>query len=247
MQAPHPVTAGAPLASSTRPNSRALTATAVVAAVHVALLAVIMTLRHEPVQVALESRVMTAELLPPAPVAAPVALQSIAPPPPQPTPPVHTKPNVQPKPAPTPKPTPTPTPLPQADAPSPTPVAAPDPTPPAPTAPATPPAAAAPAIGKPTMEVSAPKNVSHVECNIGQPDYPTLSKRRHETGTASVRFVIGLSGKLENIELAKSSGFSRLDDAAVAAVHASACKPYLENGQPIRAAFTQPFNFGLTD
>ncbi|MEX3815287.1 energy transducer TonB [Paraburkholderia sp. BR13439] len=247
MQAPHPVTAGAPLASSTRPNSRALTATAVVAAVHVALLAVIMTLRHEPVQVALESHVMTAELLPPAPIAAPAALQSIAPPPPQPTPPVHTKPKVQPKPAPTPKPTPTPTPLPEAAAPSPTPVAAPDPTPPAPAAPATPPAAAAPAIGKQTMDISAPKNVSHLDCNIAHPDYPALSRRRGEAGTAYVHFVVGLTGKLEGIELKKSSGFSRLDDSAVAAVRASACKPYLENGEPVRAAYTQPFNFNLTD
>ncbi|APA85252.1 energy transducer TonB [Paraburkholderia sprentiae WSM5005] len=244
MQAPHSVTTGAPLASFIRPNSRALTATAVVTAVHIALLAVIMTLRHEPVQVALESHVMTAELLP----AAPVALQSIAPPPPRPTPPVYSKPKVQPKPAPTPKPTPTP--LPQATAPSPTPVAAPEPTPPAPAAPATPatpPAAAAPAIGKPTLEISAPKNVSHLDCNVAHPDYPTLSRRRGETGTAYVHFVVGLTGKLEDIELKKSSGFSRLDDAAVAAVRASACKPYLENGEPVRAAYTQPFNFGLTD
>ncbi|MBB5496581.1 energy transducer TonB [Paraburkholderia sp. MM5384-R2] len=240
MQAPHPVSAGAPLASSTRPNSRALTATAIVAAVHVALLAVIMTLRHEPAPVALESHVMTAELLPPAPVAAPVALQSIAPPPSRPTPPVHTRPKAQPKPAPTPKPTPTP--LPQAAAPSPTPVAAPDPTPPAPAAPA-----AAPAIGKPTMEISAPKNVPHLDCNITQPEYPALSRRRGESGTAYVHFVVGLTGKLENIELKKSSGFSRLDDAALAAVRASACKPYLENGEPVRAAYTQPFNFNLTD
>ncbi|WP_233850474.1 energy transducer TonB [Paraburkholderia sp. HD33-4] len=245
MQAPHPVSAGAPLASSTRPNSRALTATAMVAVVHVALLAVIMTLRHEPPPVALESHVMSAELLPPTPLAAPVALQSIAPPPPQPTPPVHTKPKVQPKPAPTPKPTPTP--LPQAAAPSPTPVAAPDPTPPAPAAPTTPPAAAAPATGKPTMEISAPKNVSHLDCNITQPDYPALSRRRGESGTAYVHFVVGLTGKLESIELKKSSGFSRLDDAAVAAVRASTCKPYLENGEPVRAAYTQPYNFNLTD
>ncbi|NML35261.1 energy transducer TonB [Paraburkholderia antibiotica] len=245
MQAPQPVSAGAPLASSPRPNSRALTAVAAVAAIHVALLAVIMTLRQEPAQVALESHVMTAELLPPAPVAAPVALQSVAPPPPRPTPPVHTQPKVQPKPTPTPKPTPAP--LPQADAPSPTPVAAPDPTPPAPAAPAAPPAAAAPAIGRQTMEISAPKNVSHLDCNIGQPDYPTLSRRRGESGTAYVHFVVGLSGKLEDIALKKSSGFSRLDDAALAAVRASACKPYLENGQPVRAAYTQPFNFNLTD
>ncbi|SMG28456.1 energy transducer TonB [Paraburkholderia susongensis] len=244
MQVPHPVSAGAPLASPPRQNSRALTVTAVVAAIHVALLAVIMMLRHEPAPPALESHVMTAELLPPAPTAAPVALQSIAPPP-KPTPPVHTKPKVQPKPVPTPKPAPTP--LPQADAPSPTPVAAADPTPPAPAEPAQPPVAAAPAIGRQTMEIAAPKNVSHVECNIAQPDYPALSRRRGESGTAYVRFVVGLTGKLESVELKKSSGFDRLDDAALAAVRASACKPYLENGQPVRAVYTQPFNFNLTD
>jgi protein TonB len=247
MQASHIASTGAPPASSVRTNSRALTATAIVAGAHVALLAVILSLRNEPVQVALESRVMTAQLLPPAPVAAPVALQSIAPPPPTPTPPVHTQPKVQPKPTPKPKPKPTPTPLHEAAAPSPTPVAAPDPTPPAPAAPATPPAAAAPAISRQTMEISAPKNVSHVECNIAKPDYPSLSRRRGETGTPYVKFVIGLTGKLENIELKKSSGFSRLDDAALDAVRASACKPYLENGQPIRAAFSQPFDFGLDD
>lgn len=216
-----------------------------VAVVHVALLAVIMTLRHEPAPVALESHVMSAELLPPAALATPIALQSIAPPPPQPTPPVHAKPKVQPKPAPTPKPTPTP--LPQAAAPSATPVAAPDPTPPAPAAAATPPAAATPATGKPTMEISAPKNVAHLDCNITQPDYPALSRRRGESGTAYVHFVVGLTGKLESIELKKSSGFSRLDDAALAALRASTCKPYLENGEPVRAAYTQPYNFNLTD
>jgi protein TonB len=243
MQASQTVSAGAAPVSPVRTNSRTLTATAAVAAIHVALLAVIMTLRHEPVQPQLESRVMTAQLLAPAPVAAPAALQSIAPPPPKPTPPVHTKPKVQP----TPKPTPAPTPLPIAAAPSPTPVAAPDPTPPAAAAPAAPAAQAAPAIGRQTMEITAPKNVSHLDCNIAKPDYPALSRRRGEAGTVYVKFVVGLTGKLENIELKKSSGFSRLDDAALAAVHASACRPYLENGQPVRAEHTQPYDFNLTD
>ncbi|MFP3567860.1 energy transducer TonB [Paraburkholderia sp. SIMBA_030] len=245
MSASHTVSAGAAPATSVRMNSRAFTVTAAVAALHVALLAVVLTLRSEPVVRPIESRTMTAELLSPAPVAAPAALQSIAPPPPEPAPPVHTKPKVQLKPAPTPEPTPTP--LPQAAAPSPTPVAAPDPTPPAPAAPAAPAAQAAPAIGRQTMEIAAPKNVSHLDCNIAKPDYPSLSRRRGETGTAYVKFVVGLTGKLENIELKKSSGFSRLDDAALAAVHASACKPYLENGQPIRAAYTQPYDFNLND
>ncbi|WP_345813593.1 energy transducer TonB [Paraburkholderia sp. PREW-6R] len=231
--------------ASHRMNPRALTTTGVVAAIHVALLAVVMTLRHEPAQPALESHVMTAQLLPPAPVAAPVAMQSIAPPPPKPTPPVHTRPKIQPKPAPTPRPTAPP--LPQAAAPSPTPAAAPDPTPPAPPAPAAPSVQAAPATGRQTMEITAPKNVSHLDCNIITPAYPALSRRRGETGTTYVKFVVSLTGKLENIELKKSSGFDRLDDAALSAAHASSCKPYLENGQPVRAAYNLPFVFSLDD
>jgi protein TonB len=231
-----------------RTNSRLVIAIAIVAALHVAALAAVMMLRHEPLQAALESHVMIAQLLPPTPPAQPVAVQSIAPSP-KPAPPVRTKPKVQPKPAPALKPTPmrTPPPLPREASPSPTPVAAADPTPPAPAAAAAPPVAAAPATSRETMEISAPKNVSHVECNIAKPDYPSLSRRRGETGTAYVRFVVGLNGKLESIELKKSSGFSRLDDAALAAVHASACKPYLDNGQPVRAAYSQPFDFSLTD
>ncbi|WP_144154544.1 energy transducer TonB [Paraburkholderia sp. BCC1885] len=238
------VPAGFEPAPSTRRNSRTLTATAAVAAIHLALLAVILSMRHEPPVRPLESRTMTAELLSPAPVAAPVALQSIAPPPPKPTPPVpHVKPKVQPRP--TPKPTPEP--LPMAASPSPTAPAPAEAAPPTSAAPAAPAAAAAPAIGRPTMEISAPKNVSHLDCNIAKPDYPAMSRRRGESGTAYVRFVVGLTGNLENIELKKSSGYDRLDQAALDAVRESSCKPYLENGVPIRAAYTQPYQFGLSD
>ena len=97
------------------------------------------------------------------------------------------------------------------------------------------------------MALAAPKNVSHLDCNIVQPDYPMLSKRRGETGVAYVHFVVGLTGKLENIELKKSSGYSRLDDAALSAMRNSSCKPYMEDGQPVRAAYTQPFDFSLQD
>jgi protein TonB len=208
----------------------------------------VLATRNESVPRALESRTITAELLNPAPVAAPVAIQS-APTPPKPVRPVpQTKPKVQPRP--TPKPAPTP--LPEAAAPSQHEIATPEPAPPAPPAPAPAPAApapatAAPAVGKPTMALSAPKSVAHLDCSIVTPDYPALSKRRGETGTAYVRFVVGLTGRIESIELKKSSGYNRLDDAAVAAMHDSACKPYVENGEPVRATYTQPFTFGLTD
>jgi protein TonB len=237
-------------------NLRVVSAAGAVVAIHVALLAVVLATRNEPVPRALESRTITAELLSPAPVAAPVAIKS-TPTPPKPVPPVpQAKPKVQPRP--TPKPAPTP--LPEAAAPSQHEIAAPEPVPPAPPAPAPAPpapanaapavavpATAAPAVGKPTMAQSAPKSVAHLDCSIVTPDYPALSKRRGETGTAYVRFVVGLSGTIESIELKKSSGYNRLDDAAVAAMHDSACKPYVENGEPVRATYTQPFTFGLTD
>jgi len=97
------------------------------------------------------------------------------------------------------------------------------------------------------MALNAPKDVAHLECNIAMPDYPALSRRRGESGTALVKFVVGLTGKIENIELKKSSGSSRLDDAALDAMRSSACKPYKENGVAIRAAYSQPFVFGLND
>ena len=95
------------------------------------------------------------------------------------------------------------------------------------------------------MALNAPKNVSHLDCRIVAPDYPARSKRLGETGTAYVRFVVGLAGEIEDVELKKSSGFERLDNAALEAMRASTCKPYTENGTPVRAAYTQPFDFSL--
>jgi len=228
-------------------NRRVVTAAGIVVALHAALIAVVLTSHDTRKPVALESRTLTAELIAPAPVAAPAAIQSTpTPPPPKPVPPVRReKPKVQPKPK------PRPTPLPVAPAPSEHQIETPAPTPPAPAAPAPEPApaapAAAPAQGKPTMALSAPKNVSHLDCRITQPDYPMLSRRRGESGTAYVRFVVGLDGKIQNVALKKSSGYDRLDDAALAAMRDSSCKPYMENGQPVRAAYTQPFNFSLQE
>ncbi|WP_181969724.1 TonB family protein [Paraburkholderia sp. DHOC27] len=93
----------------------------------------------------------------------------------------------------------------------------------------------------------APKNVAHVDCDIPKPDYPDLSQRRNESGTAIVRFVVGLSGHIESAQLEKSSGFARLDDAALAAIHAGVCQPYRENGAAVRAAYSQSFVFGLSN
>jgi periplasmic protein TonB len=230
-------------------NPRVIAASVAVALIHVGLLAAVLTLRNESPSRPIESKTITAELIslaPPQPVAAPVAIQSTpAPPPPKPVPP---KPVQKPKPVVQPRVKAAPTPLPETTAPSAVAAAAPEPAPAQPAPPvAAAPAAAAPGIGRPTMALDAPKDVAHLECNIAMPDYPALSRRRGESGTALVKFVVGLTGKIENIELKKSSGSTRLDDAALDAMRSSACKPYKENGVAIRAAYSQPFVFGLND
>ncbi|MGF6573438.1 protein TonB [Paraburkholderia sp. GAS333] len=104
-----------------------------------------------------------------------------------------------------------------------------------------------PAAERAVATSSAPRNVAHIDCRIPAPDYPDPSKRRRENGTAIVRFVVGTNGRIETMQLQKSSGYPRLDDAALAAVHEGVCEPYSENGVPVRAAYSQAFVFGLTD
>ncbi|WP_425605810.1 energy transducer TonB [Paraburkholderia translucens] len=216
---------------------------------HLALLAIALNARHRIVERPVEPRTITALLLspePPAPVVAPPA-----PPPPAavvpPAPPV-TRPAVRVKPAPQPRaqvprsveaPAPTPSPSPESATQPVTPSAEPQAAEPAtPTAPA-----AHPAVPASTE----PRNVPHVDCSIPKPDYPDIAKRRGEHGTAIVRFVVGLTGRIETAQLQTSSGYPRLDDAALAAVHAGGCQPYTENGTPVRAAYSQSFVFGLTE
>ncbi len=224
-------------------NPRVIVVAVGVLAAHAVMLTAAWLHRNAPPPKEIEVQSITAQLITPAPAAQPVAVQSAAQPaPPKPTP--RVKPKVEPKPT---QKAVKPTPQPVAQSPSPTPVpAAADPTP-APAAPAPAAPAATPGPARETMQVSAPKNVSALSCNFVKPTYPSMSRRRGETGTAYVHFIIGVTGKIESVQLQKSSGYPRLDEAALDATRASTCPPYIENGQAIRAAHTLPFNFTLDD
>lgn len=114
-----------------------------------------------------------------------------------------------------------------------------------PTPATTAPAAQAAQPSAPSIANAVPKEVSHVDCNIAQPDYPEAARRRGESGTAVVRFVVGVDGRVESARIQQSSGSARLDDAALGALHGSACRPWKEAGVPVRVAYAQPFVFGL--
>ncbi|MBR7946118.1 energy transducer TonB [Burkholderia cenocepacia] len=243
MQASHLAPAGA-MPAAPRMNPRVIVVAVGVLAAHAIMLTAAWLHRNAPPPKSVEVQTITAQLITPAPIAQQVAAESIPQPaPPKPVP--RVKPKVEPKPVQK-AAEPTPQPVAPSPAPSPTPAPAADPTP-APAAPAPAAPAATPGPARETMQVSAPKNVPTLQCNFVKPDYPSMSRRRGESGTAYVHFVVGVTGKIESIDLQKSSGYPRLDDAALDAMRSTTCRPYIENGQAIRAARTQPYSFGLTD
>ena len=78
------------------------------------------------------------------------------------------------------------------------------------------------------------------------PSYPEDCRKNGVTGTAVVRFLVGKSGGVESVVLAKSSGNSSLDQAALSAAGGFRFKPGLDGyGRPIRCYAYQPFAFRL--
>lgn len=150
-----------------------------------------------------------------------------APPPPKPEPkpvPPPPKPEPKPVPKPTPKPVPKPTPRPEPArevAPEPVPQTAPSvPTPPAPAV-----QQAAPAPEETPVPVTPPRtDAAHL--NNPAPQYPSLSRRLGEQGRVMLDVYILPDGSVGEIKLNKSSGFPRLDNAALQAVKTgSTCPP----------------------
>lgn len=91
-----------------------------------------------------------------------------------------------------------------------------------------------------------PKQVASVGCIVPQPDYPRRAKRLQQEGDVLVRLVISPEGRLIRNEIARSSGYDALDQAAIDAVAQARCTPYRENGQAITVMTIQPVNFRLT-
>lgn len=190
-------------------------------------------------------------------VPAEILVEMMAPPsPPAPEPKPQPQPKVQVK-APTPKPTlPTPTPA-VAQQPAPTPLAiAPSANAPAPSAAAPTAVAAAPAstnTGSTANAPPAPPAPPKVELpssdadylNNPLPSYPRLSKSLGEQGKVVVRALIGTDGQASQATVKTSSGFDRLDQAAVATVLKWRYVPGKRGGIPEAMWFDVPVNWAL--
>lgn len=211
-------------------NRRLLIATSVIL-LHVAVLWALQTgLMRRAVEIIVPGEILSEFISPPAPPA------------PQPQTPAPQPVKQEVKPAV--KPTPTP-PLP-APTPEPAPVvapAAPAPAQPAIEASTVAATAAAPQAPAPARIELPSSDAAYL--NNPKPAYPALSRRLGEQGKVVVRVLIGVDGTAQQAEIRTSSGYDRLDQAALATVRSWRYVPGKRNGTAEAMWFNVPINFVL--
>ena len=97
---------------------------------------------------------------------------------------------------------------------------------------------------QPVVAAAAPRVVTDVAyIEAPQPHYPPESRRSGEEGLVVLRVLIDEIGAVARIDIERSSGHTRLDDAACQAVKRAKFRPYVENGVPRMALATIPIEF----
>lgn len=81
--------------------------------------------------------------------------------------------------------------------------------------------------------------------NNPAPSYPAISRRLGEQGKVVIRVLIDKDGKPQQGEIEHSSGYARLDQAALRAVMGWRYVPGLRNGTAQDMWFNVPINFTL--
>ena len=97
------------------------------------------------------------------------------------------------------------------------------------------------------VAAAAPVRVGAVvnSANCEKPKYPSASRRLEEEGTVSLRFLVGVDGKVIQAEVDKSSGFRRLDEAARAGLAKCQFKPATVDGKPEQAWASMKYTWRL--
>ncbi len=103
------------------------------------------------------------------------------------------------------------------------------------------------AAARPAQMPAGPVTLSSelsVSCpELARPAYPALSRRLGEEGKLMLQVELDESGRISKAKVVESSGYPRLDNAALSAVKTWRCRPAMRNGQPVLAVALQPFNF----
>ncbi len=105
--------------------------------------------------------------------------------------------------------------------------------------PAPPPPPAAPAVTVRTAPII------NAAASCQKPEYPSASRRNEEEGTVQLRFLIGPEGNVLESQVEKSSGFTRLDEAARSALSRCQFKPGTINGKPEQSWASMKYTWRL--
>ncbi len=81
---------------------------------------------------------------------------------------------------------------------------------------------------------------------IGEEWYPDASKRANEEGRCIVQMTVAADGRIAAETLQQSSGFPRLDEACLKAVHGQRMLPATEDGKPVEKTVSIPIVWKLT-
>jgi TonB family protein len=80
-------------------------------------------------------------------------------------------------------------------------------------------------------DVSCTKQVG--ECTCQRPEYPTESLQNREQGVVRLKILVSHEGKARDVVIERSSGYHRLDEAAVEAAKRMCFRPPVRNGVPV--------------
>ena len=75
--------------------------------------------------------------------------------------------------------------------------------------------------------------------------YPAESLRAKETGAPTITICISDVGAVDSVEVTESSGFPRLDQAAVGIGREARFKPAMQDGKPVSLCLPYRIKFGL--
>lgn len=109
-------------------------------------------------------------------------------------------------------------------------------------------AAPAPPVQAPPAPPPAPRLIPASAVQYLDPPvlvYPRASRRAGESGRVVLRVFIDEAGLPRQVQVNQSTGFARLDEAAINAVQKARFKPYSDNGQPVAGWALVPLSFDL--
>ena len=111
-------------------------------------------------------------------------------------------------------------------------------------------AAPPPPVAKPVERqvVKTPPSTQGRGARITQPEYPPASRRAGEEGTVQLQVFVLESGRAGEVKVARSSGFPKLDEAAINEVKRNwRFVPGKEDGKPVSMWHTFAVTFRLTE